>query len=59
MSASRRDILNAYRQLLGREPESEDVIQHWLDSGLTPAELRKAFLESEEYKTRAGRTGRY
>jgi hypothetical protein len=52
MRATRDDVLKAYRELLGREPESEKVVQHWLSRGMTPEALHQAFLLSTEYERR-------
>ena len=48
MPVSREDAINAYRLILGREPESEDVIGHAMASE-NLAQLRQAFLSSREF----------
>lgn len=50
MSVSKNDVKNAYRFVLGREPESEDVIRYWENHVNSWQELRNSFLVSDEYK---------
>lgn len=50
MSVTENDVRNAYRFVLGREPESADVIQFWKAHADSWPELRQYFLQSEEYK---------
>lgn len=50
MSVSKNDVKNAYRFVLGREPESEDVIRYWENHANSWQELRNSFLVSDEYK---------
>ena len=49
----RDDVLWAYRLLLGREPESEDVLQHHLSGAASASQLVQAFLNSEEFRARS------
>lgn len=54
---SRQDVIGAYRLLLGREPENEDVIRHHMKAP-TLAALGEMFLSSHELMTRqTGRLG--
>ena len=48
---SREDVINAYKFILGRAPESEQVIEGHRGYG-TVDELRLAFLMSSEFRTR-------
>jgi SAM-dependent methyltransferase len=50
--ATREDVIAAYRFILGREPESEEVIAKRLKAGLPVAELRSRMLRSEEFRRR-------
>ena len=50
MSVTQNDVRNAYRFVLGREPESEEVIQFWAGRVNSWRELRQCFQDSEEYK---------
>lgn len=50
MSVTQNDVRNAYRFVLGREPESEEVIQFWAGRVNSWKELRQCFQDSEEYK---------
>lgn len=50
--ASREEVLGCYRYILGREPEDEAVVERQLARGLPLAELRLAFLRSEEFRNR-------
>jgi len=53
MPVNRNDVVNAYRLILGREPENEDVILAAMSSP-DLANLRSAFLASVEFKRRQG-----
>jgi SAM-dependent methyltransferase len=46
---NRNHIVACYRSILGREPESEDVIQSHLNSGVTLEAFMHAVLNSPEY----------
>jgi SAM-dependent methyltransferase len=50
--ATREDVIAAYRFILGREPESEEVIAKRVQAGVLVAELRGAMLRSEEFRKR-------
>jgi SAM-dependent methyltransferase len=50
--ATREEVIACYRLILGREPESEEVVGRQLARGLPLAELRLAFLRSEEFRNR-------
>jgi hypothetical protein len=45
----REDVINAYQLLLGREPESEDVIGQHLRHARTSVDLVRAFINSPEF----------
>ena len=47
---SRDEVIWAYRLFLGREPENEDVIEHFCSSIATVSQLREAFLTSTEHQ---------
>lgn len=49
---SREDVIYAYRFLLRREPESEDVIQHHMEAAPNFNSLRLSFERSPEYRRR-------
>jgi len=53
IAATRDDVLGCYRYLLGREPESDAVVQRHLSRGLTASELRQSFLRSAEFRSRS------
>jgi hypothetical protein len=50
---SRTDVIDAFRAVLGREPESEQVTEHHL-SVSSVAELYRILLESEEFRVSFG-----
>ena len=50
MSISDEDVRNAYRFILGREPENEDVVRGHRRSYASLSDLRKDFLRSPEFK---------
>lgn len=50
---TRDEVIEAYRTILGREPESEDVIRHAMGSASVSA-LHRVFLASEEFALRCG-----
>jgi FkbM family methyltransferase len=47
-SLTRRDVIYCYQAILGREPESEDVVKHHLKTS-NFRDLRKTFLNSQEF----------
>ena len=47
---TREDVINCYRFLLGREPESEEVICDCMESYRDLHELRRCFLRSDEFQ---------
>jgi SAM-dependent methyltransferase len=49
---SRQDVEMAYRLILGREPESAEVVQYHRDGSGSLGELRERFLNSPEFKSR-------
>jgi hypothetical protein len=50
--ATRYDVISAYRLFLGRDPETEDVIN--LRTGVPLSDLIESFRKSVEYKSRVG-----
>ncbi len=50
MSISDEDVRNAYRFILGRQPESEELVRSHRDTHRSVAELRIALLKSEEFQ---------
>jgi SAM-dependent methyltransferase len=48
MAVSRDEVLNAYRYILGREPESEAVVEQHMRGNADLAALRRQFLGSPE-----------
>ena len=48
---NRIDVVNAYKFILGREPENEGVIEGHLNYHNNIAELRDAFLASQEFQS--------
>jgi SAM-dependent methyltransferase len=58
VDAVRDDVLSAYRDILGREPEDDDVVEHWLERRLSRAGLRAVFRESEEYRSKGAKRPR-
>lgn len=44
-----QDVINAYRMILGREPESQQVIMNGVGT-ITVGELRSGFIFSEEFR---------
>ncbi len=51
-AATAEEVIGCYRFILGREPENAAVIERQLARGLPLAELRLAFLRSEEFRNR-------
>jgi SAM-dependent methyltransferase len=50
--ATREDVRNCYRYILGREPETEAVLDRHVESAPTLAELRRRFIHSDEFRVR-------
>lgn len=50
MAVNEGDIRAAYRLILGREPESEEVVATFLQRGYSLPELRRVFLNSSEFR---------
>ena len=50
MAVSREDVIGAYRYILGREPESEEIVSHFVNSCYDFDHLRITFLLSAEAK---------
>jgi 2-polyprenyl-3-methyl-5-hydroxy-6-metoxy-1,4-benzoquinol methylase len=55
MPITREDVVQAYRVILGREPEDENSILHHMRSHRDVGELRQVFLNSEELAEQLGR----
>lgn len=53
MTVSREEVIYAYRMILGREPESEDVIDATMRAD-NVAHMRQAFLHSIEFQKKYG-----
>lgn len=51
-SATDEEITNLYKDVLGREPDAEGAAW-WKSAGISAEEVKKGFLESEEYKNRS------
>ena len=47
---SREHVLWAYRVLLDREPENDEVVQAWFERELSASELRLGFMSSVEFR---------
>jgi hypothetical protein len=45
------DIRMAYRLILGREPENDEIVKEILQRAYSLAELRREFLTSREFRT--------
>jgi FkbM family methyltransferase len=52
----REDVVWAYRLCLGREPESEKAIEHWIRNAETRQALVQAVIVSAEFKSRSAPT---
>ena len=52
VAPTRPDVVSAYRFMLGREPESDDVINHQLRHAATVLELIRNIVHSREFLTR-------
>jgi 2-polyprenyl-3-methyl-5-hydroxy-6-metoxy-1,4-benzoquinol methylase len=50
---SKADVQLCYKSLLQREPESDAVVQQWVNSDLTLSQLIAVFANSEEFLNRA------
>jgi SAM-dependent methyltransferase len=48
---SRNDVIAAYRLILGREPENEQVIEGWMQTESID-QLRQAFMSGEEFSSK-------
>ncbi len=51
---TKEEAVLAYRLMLGREPENEDVINNLCQNTHTPVALREVFLKSPEFQQRMG-----
>ena len=47
---SRDEVIGAYRMLLGREPENEEVLRHYATEVSSVAALRELFMASAEFR---------
>ena len=56
MPLNRHDVVQAYRYILGREPENDEVVARHLRDHPDLDSLRQAFLNSEELRLQLGRT---
>ncbi len=54
-NVSRDLVVAAYRALLGREPENEQVVRRHVENHRTAEGLLRAFIGSQEFKTKASR----
>lgn len=54
MTITKDDVINAYKLLLDRQPESEDVIDYWVKKE-SNYELRSGLLSSDEFALNGGR----
>ncbi|MCE5307086.1 MAG: hypothetical protein LLG20_05550, partial [Acidobacteriales bacterium] len=50
---TREQVVHAYRLILGREPESEEVIQNHMDTHEDVDSLRTVMLQSDEFRQAA------
>ena len=50
--ATAEDVRACYRLILGREPETEAVVERYARLGLTLAQLRETFIRSKEFRAR-------
>lgn len=48
------DVKSCYRLLLGRDPESYEVLIQWTQRCRFQKDLIKAFIESQEFRNRFG-----
>jgi SAM-dependent methyltransferase len=51
---TKEEVIYAYRMLLGREPESEEVVAHYATEMKSVAALRELFMASAEFRQKAG-----
>ncbi len=51
---TKEEAVLAYRLMLGREPENEDVVNNLCQNTHTPVALREVFLKSPEFQQRMG-----
>ncbi|MBN9421756.1 MAG: class I SAM-dependent methyltransferase [Candidatus Accumulibacter sp.] len=56
LMVNKDDVVNAYRYILGREPESDDVVMTHM-SAASLEELRIRFLDSQEFSQKYSRSG--
>lgn len=54
---NREDVIAAYRKYLGRDPESEDVIQAAIQSGMSAQEFNQQVANSQEAMTNPANLG--
>jgi GT2 family glycosyltransferase len=52
---SREAVIHAYHDLLGRPPESEAVISHWISVAKSETDLIDTIVKSEEFSSRLSR----
>lgn len=50
ITANKNDVVNCYRYILGREPESDKSTKWFLDNCDSLRNLRRMFLQSEEFR---------
>src|SRR4051794_20198935 len=50
---SRNDVVAAYRLILGREPENEQVVEGWMQAESVD-HLRQEFMSGTEFRTKLG-----
>lgn len=56
-AATRQEIAALYQEVFGRDADASGA-NFWYDSGYTPAQIRQAFLQSDEYRSKQqGSTG--
>lgn len=51
---AKEDVIWAYRLCLGREPESDDAIRHWMTEADSRRELVQSIMTSDEFRIRNG-----
>jgi hypothetical protein len=55
---TKAEVIRIYRKILGRYPESEDVINGWLNSGMSPNTMAECIVKTPEFTEEAsGRAG--
>ena len=50
---NKNDVKEAYSWILGRQPESNDVVGKWLDKGIDAMAFRTMLLESNEFRDKS------